>query len=211
MNLTELKKKIEKNFGENTAIEAESVKYKKPRLIPVGPYLDIGLNGGVPAGSWMLISGPAKAGKTSLAMQIVKNAQQLYGAQTIVLNAEGRFKGQTIRSIDGIDLSKMLIVESTEERLLSAEDFLTVAEDAIKEINNPIIVIDSVSRLYTAAAQDKDVSGTKRPTTPKLVSDFVSRMSGIVPSRGAIVICIAQSYANISGYGKAILRSAPNS
>jgi recombination protein RecA len=192
-----IRKSIEKKYGEGTALCASEVKLKKKFLVPVSPALDIGLCGGIPSGSWVLISGPEKAGKSTLALQIAKNAEELYGCETLFLNVESRFKRQSTTSVEGINLNKILVVETTADKLLYGEDYLSIAEDVIKTTKNSVIIFDSLSRMYTAAAGDKEVSGQRRPSAPKLISDFVSRMGGMVAARNHIIICIAQEYANV--------------
>lgn len=205
-----IRKSVEKEYGAGTALKASEVKLKKKFLVPVSPSLDIGLCGGVPSGVWIMMSGPEKSGKSTLALQIVKNAQELFGCQTLFLNVESRFKKQSTTSIKGIDLDKVLVVETTADKIMYAEDYLEVAEDVITNTYGSIIIFDSLSRLYTRAAGDSEVGGTKRPTAQKLMSDFVSRMGGMVAARNHIVICIAQIYANTSGYGAGNVISVPN-
>lgn len=205
-----IRNSIEKKYGEGTALKASEVRNKKKFLVPVSPSLDIGLCGGVPSGSWVLISGPEKAGKSCLALQIAKNAQDLFNCNTLFLNIESRFKRQSTTSIEGLDLDKILVIETTADKLMYGEDFLEIAEDVIKTTYNTVFIFDSLSRMYTRAGGDKEVSGTKRPTAPKLISDFCSRMGGLIAARNHIVICIAQTYANISGYGAATSISVPS-
>lgn len=206
----QLRKFVERDYGEGTAIQASEVKRKKKFLVPVSPSLDIGLCGGIPSGSWVMMSGPEKSGKSTLSLQIVKNAQELFGCETLFLNVESRFKQQSTTSIEGIDLNKVLVVETTADRIMYAEDYLEVAEDIITNTYGSIIIFDSLSRLYTRAAGDKEVSGARRPTAQKLMSDFVSRMGGMVAARNHIVICIAQQYSNTSGFGPGTVVSVPN-
>jgi recombination protein RecA len=205
-----VRKSVEKEYGAGTALKASEVKTKKKFLVPVSPALDIGLCGGVPSGSWIMMSGPEKSGKSTLALQIVKNAQKLFGCETLFLNVESRFKKQSTTSIEGIDLDKVLVVETTADKIMYAEDYLEVAEEIITNTYGSIIIFDSLSRMYTRAGGDSEVSGTKRPTAQKLMSDFVSRMGGMVAARNHIVICIAQIYANTSGYGAHTVISVPN-
>ena len=206
----EIRESIQKTYGAGTALKASEVKNKKKFLVPVGPALDIGLCGGVPSGSWVLISGPEKAGKSCIALQIAKNAERLFGCNTLFLNIESRFKRQSTTSIEGLNLDKILVIETTADKLMYGEDFLAIAEDVIKTTYNTVIIFDSLSRMYTKAGGDKEVSGTKRPTAPKLISDFCSRMGGLIAARNHIVICIAQTYANISGFGAPTSISVPS-
>jgi recombination protein RecA len=143
-----------------------------------------------------VFSGPTKAGKTTLALQVAKNAQELYDCPVVFANVEGRFKGQSIRSVSGLNPDNVHVIESTESNILSGEDYLWAVEEAIKTMPGCVVVIDSISRLYTKASQAEDVSANKRSTTPKLLADFCDRLCSIVPVTNSIVLCIAQVYAN---------------
>lgn len=200
-SLKSFKKLIEKNYGEGCAISAADVAGKKKWLIPVSPALDIGLLGGIPSGSWILISGKEKLGKTYLAMQIARNAQKQFNSPVVYINAEGRFKGQNTRAIHDLDLDNFIVVETSKDKVMYGEDFLGAAEEAVKSLYGCVIIIDSINRLYPNSLGDKEVSGSKRPGAPKMLSDFVSRMSGLVPARNCTIICIAQIYDNVTGYG----------
>lgn len=199
-NLDFMTGKIKKDLG-NSFILASEIKQKRKNIIPVSPCLDIGLCGGIPMGSWVRISGPPKKGKSVLALQICKNAYDLYQCPIFYLNIEGRFKGQSIRSVEGLDLDKIVVIESSEDKILDGEDYLNLAEEIIMNVPNAIIVMDSVSRLYPKKAREEDTSSDKRSTIPKLLSDFCSRMSGVVPVKNCVVIAIAQQYANSAPKG----------
>lgn len=211
MTLEEYQKIVEKKFGAGSAISASEVCNKEKWLVPVSPSLDIGLLGGVPSGSWVMISGKEKLGKTALALQIARNAQKLYGSKIIYINAEGRFKEQNTRTIEGLDLNGMMVIETSIDTVMYGEELLEAAEEAIKNFYGCIVIIDSINRLYPGKQAVEDVSGSKRSGTPKLLSDFCSRMGGIVPARNAIVICIAQVYDNVTGYGAGKIVGGGNS
>ena len=48
---------IEKTFGENTIISGGGLINRDLATIKVSPMLDIGLGGGIPEGSWVMLSG----------------------------------------------------------------------------------------------------------------------------------------------------------
>lgn len=185
-----------KKLGKTNIITANEVVQKPRWLIPVSPALDIGLCGGIPSGSWAVLSGPSKSGKTTLALQIARNAQQLYGVPIVFANVEGRFKGQSIRSVEGLDPNNIHVIESSEDMVLSGEDYLWAVEEAIKTMPGCVVIVDSISRLYTKACLSEDVSANKRSSTPKLLADFCDRLCNIVPVTNSVVLCIAQIYAN---------------
>jgi RecA/RadA recombinase len=58
-----LKEDITKNFGDNILLTGNSIVDKKLITIPVSPSLDIVLNGGIPEGSFVILTGQPKCGK----------------------------------------------------------------------------------------------------------------------------------------------------
>lgn len=136
---------------------------------------------------------------SSASLQFIANAQkEEHGSRNaLYLDTEGRLKPMNLEGIHGLDINKMQIV-ATEENPLPAEYFLQIAEDAMKNNEKLIVVIDSISNLAPKRDLEEDLSGEKRPSLPKLLSNFVKRMSGIVPKRRHIVVMITHFIADLS-------------
>lgn len=169
-------------------------------VLSVSPVMDVALGGGIKEGSWVMLSGPPKTGKTTLAMQLVYNCQQ-EDRPILYVNAEGRLKEMNFE-IHGLDPSKMQIV-SAENKPLSAEDFLDIVYKFVsaKENAGCLCVIDSISSLIPKRDLEQDISGETRPGLPKILSDFVKKLGQIVPNQRAIVVMITHIINNTSGYG----------
>lgn len=58
-----IKEDIIKSFGDNVVLTGNSIVDKKVLTIPVSPALDIILNGGIPEGSFVILTGQPKSGK----------------------------------------------------------------------------------------------------------------------------------------------------
>lgn len=58
-----LKEDVTKNFGDNIILSGNAIVDKKNIVIPVSPSLDIILNGGIPEGSFVVLTGQPKCGK----------------------------------------------------------------------------------------------------------------------------------------------------
>jgi len=52
-----LKEDVIKNFGDEIILSGNALVDKKVLTIPVGPSLDIALNGGIPEGSFVVLTG----------------------------------------------------------------------------------------------------------------------------------------------------------
>lgn len=169
--------------------------------ISISPLIDLALGGGVKEGSWMILSGPPKAGKSTTAMQIIANCQA-EGRKIFYLDVEGRLKEMNFE-IPTIDASKVNVIKSGDEPL-SAETFLEIARKIIsaKENEGCVLVIDSTSSLIPSRDLDEDVSGMTRPGLPKILSDFCKKLGQTVPNQKCLVLLITHMITNTSGYGK---------
>lgn len=197
--------KIRKAFGRVVSRGSELIEAKKHlRVLSVGPRLDIALNGGILEGTWTIISGDPKTGKTTTCLQICSNAQR-DGRNVIYLDGESRLKAYNLVGIDGLDIERINIVHSPEDgEQLSAEDFLNIAEGLIKRKENAgaVLVIDSCSSLVPRAELDESASATIRASLPKLLSHWIKKNAQSVVNNRIIVLIITHYITNTSGYGK---------
>jgi protein RecA len=169
------------------------------KTIPVSPAHDLGLGGGIPQGSWVTVAGKPKTHKTSTILHFARNCQK-EGMEVYYGNIEGRLKKRDIR-LDNLDMSRFHVIESSEEKLLTAVDYLTIFEDLLKTKKEILLIIDSVSML----ADEKEIEGgigtSTRGGGAKYLAQFCRNMAGVVPVRNHIVVGIMQLMANTSGYG----------
>jgi recombination protein RecA len=198
-------KAIKKEFGKVISAGIDLVESKKDlKTLSVSPALDLALNGGILEGSWNLISGDPKTGKSTTCLQICKNAQD-EGRPVIYIDAESRLKAYNLVGIDGLDLEKIQVVHGPEDGdQLAAEDFLKICESMIKMPKNKgaICVIDSCSSLVPRAELEEDPSATLRASLPKLLSHWVKKNSQVVVKNKIIVLIITHYITNTSGWGK---------
>lgn len=68
---------VQRVYGEGVLISADAIVERPRKIIPTVLSLDISLSGGIPEGSVVLLSGKAKAGKTTICLHILKNAIDL--------------------------------------------------------------------------------------------------------------------------------------
>ena len=163
----------------------------------------LALGGGVKEGSWVILTGDPKSGKTTTALQFAATCQSKeYGERPIVyINAEGRLKSMNLGGIKGLEKEKIKIVESEDEPI-SAEDYLDIVEKYVRAEPNCVVIIDSVSSLIPSRELMDEVSGQFRAGLPKILSNFTKRLGNVVPRQKSIIIMITHFIANTTGYGK---------
>lgn len=200
LTIEKLKKEMNKRHGANVMVNAEDVANKERKIISIGPVLDFA-TGGIPEGSWVLLSGTPKCGKSTTALQIAANAQQEYGKQIFIGNVEHRINEKELRGIHGLDVSKVKMIQSEKGKILTAQDFLQEFTTVIKTIPGCVLIIDSSSALCAEKEYSEDITSQARNEGPKLLATFCRKMASVVPVQDVTLIIIQHLIANTSGYG----------
>lgn len=167
------------------------------KVIGLSPALDIALGGGLREGSVVVMTGDPKSGKTTTAMHFAAKCQK-EGKRIIYINTEGRLSEQNYKIRD-LDPSKIIVVESTNERVLTAEDFLNIVEFYINNDPGCLIITDSLSNMVPACELEGEVRTGVRNALPRLLSMFFKRISGTLMKNKIILICITHNIANTGG------------
>lgn len=203
-----LKEDVKKAFGENIILSGNAVIDKDLITIPVSPSLDIILGGGIPEGSFVVLTGQPKCGKTTTSLDFCATAQSLdyaydsfsEGREVYYLNIEGRLKKRDLAGIPKLNLEKFHIIGSQTGKILHAEEYLQIAERIINEIPGSIVIIDSYSALCTEAEITSDMSKMQRADGAKLLAKFCRKVANVIPVNKNIVIGITHLMGN-PGYG----------
>ena len=138
------KKQILEKYGDVIVSGTNVLNNKKDaKVLSVSPMLDISLGGGIKEGSWVMLSGDPKCGKTTTAMQIAANAQK-EGRHVLYVDAEGRLKEMNFE-VPELDPEKMSVMQPR-GKPIPAEKFL---DWAYNEMTNPdnhgaVLIIDSI-------------------------------------------------------------------
>ncbi len=137
-----LKDDVVKNFGDDIILSGNAIVDKKNVIIPISPSLDIVLNGGIPEGSFVVLTGQPKCGKTTTSLDFAATAQkpEYKGAlkdtrEVYYLNIEGRLKKRDLEGIPGLNLDKFHVIGSQQGKILHAEEYLQIGEKIINTIS----------------------------------------------------------------------------
>lgn len=204
-----LKEDVVKTFGDDIILSGNAVVDKKVLTIPFSPSLDIILNGGVPEGSFVVLTGQPKCGKTTSSLDFAATAQKpeyAYGSfkdgrEVYYLNIEGRLKKRDLEGIPGLNLSKFHVIGSQTGKILHAEEYLQIGERIINEIPGSVVIIDSYSALCTEAEITSDMDKMQRADGAKLLAKFCRKVANVIPVNKNIVIGITHLMGNPTGYG----------
>jgi recombination protein RecA len=206
---TKLKQDVVKQFGDDIMVDGSAIVDKEPLIIPVSPSLDIVLNGGIPEGSFVVLTGQPKCGKTTTSLDFAATAQKKEyahssfkdGREVYYLNIEGRLKKRDLQGIPNLNLEKFHVIGSQQGKILHAEEYLQIGERIINEIPGCVVIIDSYSALCTEAEITSDMDKMQRADGAKLLAKFCRKVANVIPVNKNIVIGITHLMGNPTGYG----------
>ena len=179
---------IEKKFGKGSIMRfGEGGPGYDIEVIPTGALsLDAALGvGGVPRGRIVEIYGPESSGKTTLALQILAEAQALGGIVAFI-DAEHALDPAYAARL-GIDIDEVLISQpDTGEQALEICDML-VRSGAIDAI-----VIDSVAALVPRAEIEGEIGDSNIGLQARLMSQALRKLAGSLSRSNTTCIFINQ-------------------
>jgi recombination protein RecA len=167
-------------------------------VISVSPALDIALGGGLREGSVVVMTGDPKSGKTTTSLHFAAKCQAK-GKRVIYIDTEGRMSEQNFIGIPGLDPDKIIVIQSTDDRILSAEDFLNIVEYYINNDPGCLIITDSLSNMVPACELEGEVRTGVRNALPRLLSMFFKRISGTLMKNKVLLLCVTHNIANTGG------------
>ncbi len=179
---------IEKSFGRGAVMRlGQSNLDTSIKSVPTGSIaLDIALGvGGLPRGRIIEIYGSESAGKTTLAMSAVAEAQAA-GGQAAFIDVEHAMD-PTYARVLGVDVDKLLISQPD-----SAEQALEITEYLIRSGALDIIVIDSVAALVPSAELEGNMGDMQIGLQARIMSQALRKLTGIIHKTDTVCIFINQ-------------------
>ncbi len=180
-------------YGEGIiALASEALSPRSRDILNTPLSLDIALGGGIPDGCIVLITGRPKSGKSTLCLEILKNAQML-DRPTFYINIEKRCTPALLDTINGLDKDKLQVIPHNIDKPLTAEDYLNIIERICKTKEKAVVVIDSIAALSTMTEQEEAIGSRKDMAgSAKLLAAFFRKAQQIVDAKNIILIFISQ-------------------
>lgn len=178
---------IHKNFGEGSIMRLGDTQKLEIEVIPTGSLaLDIALGaGGVPRGRVIEIFGPESSGKTTLALNIVAEAQKM-GDTAAFIDAEHALDPEYAKKI-GVDTKNLLISQPD-----TGEQALGIAEALIRSNAVGVIVVDSVAALTPRAEIEGDMGDSHMGLQARLMSQALRKITAVANHSKTTIIFINQ-------------------
>ena len=179
---------IEKQFGKGSILRLGS----KDAIVPVSAIssgsisLDYALGvGGFPRGRICEIFGPESSGKTTIALQVVAEAQKS-GGMAAFIDVEHALDPVYARQL-GVDVDNLLVSQPD-----YAEQALEITSALISSGSIDVLVVDSVAALVPQAELDGEMGDSHMGVHARLMSQAMRKLTGIVSKSNTCLIFINQ-------------------
>lgn len=178
---------IEKKFGKGSIMKlGEAPKEDVGAISTNCLSLDAAIGvGGMPRGRIIEIYGPESSGKTTLALQVVAQAQKMGGVAAYI-DAEHAMDPDYAEKL-GVNIDELLISQPD-----SGEQALDIAETLVRSASIDVIVVDSVAALVPRAEIDGEMGDSHMGLQARLMSQALRKLTSTISSTNTCFIFINQ-------------------
>jgi len=179
---------IEKQFGKGSVMRlGDQTTGQQIETIPTGSLsLDIALGiGGLPRGRVVEIYGPESSGKTTLALQVVAEAQKRGGAAAFV-DAEHALDPSYAKKL-GVNTEDLLVSQPD-----SGEQALEITDMLVRSGGVDVVVVDSVAALTPKAEIEGEMGDSHMGLQARLMSQALRKLTANIKRSNTLVIFINQ-------------------
>ena len=179
---------IEKQFGKGAIMRLGQKNAIAPvEAISTGAIsIDYALGiGGLPRGRVVEIFGPESSGKTTLALQVIAEAQRAGGMAAFV-DAEHALDAQYAGKL-GVELDNLLVSQPDH-----GEQALEIVEVLVRSNSVDVVVVDSVAALVPKAEIEGEMGEAQMGLQARLMSQALRKLTGVVAKSKTTLIFINQ-------------------
>ncbi len=179
---------IEKQFGKGSILRLGAKEAIVPvSAIPTGSIsVDYALGvGGLPRGRICEIFGPESSGKTTIALQVIAEAQKM-GGMAAFIDVEHALDPVYAKQL-GVDVDNLLVSQPD-----FAEQALEITAALIASGSIDVLVVDSVAALVPKAELDGEMGDSHMGVQARLMSQAMRKLTGTVSKSNTCLIFINQ-------------------
>lgn len=178
---------LQEKFGEGAIMKLGEIKQVNVDSIPTGSFsLDLALGvGGLPKGRIIEIFGPESSGKTTLALNVIAQAQKR-GGKAAFVDAEHAMDPEYAKKL-GVNVSELLISQPD-----SGEEALNILESLVRSGIIDVIVVDSVAALTPKAEIEGEMGQQFIGLQARMMSQALRKLTAIAAKSGTMIIFINQ-------------------
>jgi len=178
---------MDKQFGRGTVLRLGADNVVPVTVISSGCLsLDSALGvGGFPRGRVIEVFGPESSGKTTLALQVIAQAQKIGGAAAFV-DAEHALDPIYARKL-GVDVDNLLVSQPD-----TGEQALEITAALVQCGAVDVVVVDSVAALVPKAELEGEMGDSHVGLHARLMSQALRKLTGVVSRTNTCMIFINQ-------------------
>jgi recombination protein RecA len=178
---------LQEKFGEGSIMKLGEVKKVDVAVISTGSFsLDSALGvGGLPRGRVVEIFGPESSGKTTLALNVVAQAQKL-GGKAAFIDAEHAMD-PTYASRLGVDINELLISQPD-----NGEEALNILDSLVRSGLISVVVVDSVAALTPRAELEGEMGEQHVGRQARMMGQALRKLTAIANNSNTLIIFINQ-------------------
>jgi recombination protein RecA len=178
---------MDKQFGKGSVLRLGSRNVLPVMVIPSGSIsLDAALGvGGFPRGRVVEIFGPESSGKTTLALQVIGQAQKTGGTAAFI-DAEHALDPAYAGKL-GVDVDNLIVSQPD-----YGEQALEIAGALIGSGGIDVVVVDSVAALVPKAELDGEMGDSHMGLHARLMSQALRKLTGTVARTNTLLVFINQ-------------------
>jgi len=179
---------ISKQFGKGSIMRlGKAYADTSVSVIPTGALsLDLALGiGGFPRGRITELYGPESSGKTTLALQVVANAQKAGGTAAFI-DVEHALDPTYAKAL-GVNIDELLVSQPT-----TGEEALEITDMLVRSGAVDVVIIDSVAALVPRAELEGDMGDSHVGLQARLMSQAMRKLTGSLSKSGTAAVFINQ-------------------
>lgn len=178
---------LQEKYGEGSIMKLGDAKKVDVSVIPTGSFsLDLALGvGGLPRGRVVEIYGPESSGKSTLAMNVVAQAQKL-GGKAAYIDAEHAMDPEYAAKL-GVKINDLLISQPD-----SGEDALNILDSLVRSGIISVVVVDSVAALTPRAELEGEMGDQHVGRQARMMGQALRKLTAIANNTQTLIIFINQ-------------------
>ena len=186
-DLNDLLSSLQEKFGEGAVMKLGDIPKVNVDAVPTGSFsLDIALGvGGLPKGRIVEIYGPESSGKTTLALNVVAQAQKK-GGRAAFIDAEHAMDPEYAAKL-GVKVKELLISQPD-----NGEEALNILESLVRSGIIDVIVVDSVAALTPRVEIEGEMGAQYMGLQARMMSQALRKLTAISAKSKTLVVFINQ-------------------
>ncbi len=178
---------LQEKYGEGAIMKLGETKRTDVDVVPTGSFsLDLALGvGGLPRGRIIEIYGPESSGKTTLALNVVAQAQK-QGGQCAFIDAEHAMDPGYAAQL-GVKVNDLLISQPD-----NGEEALNILESLVRSSMITVVVVDSVAALTPRAEIEGEMGDQHVGRQARMMAQALRKLTSIAAKSNTMIIFINQ-------------------